>query len=151
MSAAHVASGAQAVPECRQTVCADYCTVLHNADKLLCRLMWACRCTTYGQFQCLVLRIVLVFDSYFSLSGLFLPDFSITASRTTEHVVPAHNWVMTTFVPFHVWCFLTPWCFGSFLQTFVYKIQQLPIPSATFFFCEIWCFQRVECQTYPVL
>ena len=86
VSAACVASGAQAVPLCRQTVCADYCTVLHNADKLLCRLMWACHCTTYGQFQCLVLRIVLMFDSYFSLSGLFLPDFSVTASRTTEHV-----------------------------------------------------------------
>jgi hypothetical protein len=123
--------------ELRLCVCADYCTVPpHNADKLL----WACHCTTYGQFQCLVLRIVLLFDSYFSLSGLFLPYFSVPTCRTTEHVVPAHNWVMTTFVPFHVWCFMTPRCLGYFPQTFGYKIQQLCVPIGTFFFVKFDAF-----------
>jgi len=95
MSAAPVASGAQAVALCRQSVC--LCWLLHNADKLLCRLKWACHCTTYGQFQCLVLRTVVMFGSYFSLSGLFLPAFRVTASRTTEHIVPAHYWVMRAY------------------------------------------------------
>ena len=88
VSAAPVASGAQAVALCRQTVClsvyadcftmpTSYCAA--SSERVTVRHM--------ASFSaCLVLRTVVMFGSYFALSGLFLPAFSFTASITTEHI-----------------------------------------------------------------
>jgi hypothetical protein len=134
--------------EPRLCLCADRLSVLIGAQCFTMPTSYCAascervtvHCTTYGQFQCLVLRIVSMFDSYFSLSDLFLADFSVTASRTTDHVVPAHSWVMTTFVPFQVWCFLTPWCFGSFPPNICLQNSAVSFFPVVHFFGEMWCF-----------
>jgi hypothetical protein len=124
----------------RQTDC--LCWWLHSAS---CERVTVQHMASFSA-SCLELCWCLLHTSHY-LAYFFL----ILASQRAEQqpVVSEHHWVMTTFFPVLVWC-LTPCCLvpspNVWLQNLAASCSQWYI-----FFGEIWCFQHVECENYPVL